>query len=813
MKEVYVSSCEMIPQGSWTILPSEKAAERRRREQFALSSEKVRLGETVFSLPHFVRTLANPERPILSRATERHLIQYCLKKFPLKYYARLQRHPSLVLHFLNAIKQLKRFCITPEHLEDLLKESGSLKENDLWLTYQRYENLKKELGFYDEEDLYPLAAEADVSREKICFEDFFEKTPALEKLLKSLKAKWVEPKIPQPASLKNIELFSLPTPHQEGNWLLSQLHGHAIGILTCGDGRYYEELWQKMRHLNLAEGLPPFSSLKYRPQAQTLLRHAQEMEKSEAPLDQWLASLLSKISGKNDLEDWVAAQQFPESVVPLGVLSKQEWIDWLKNALDENPREKIPDALEGIQWISLGEGDFPPLKTLFVPRLVEGVFPQIAPPHFFENTLDRGRPEWETLCTAFPDVETAFEKKRKTFLYALSKAAACRLSFPRRDSFGGEQAPSPFTWDFGKADVLSLVSPPILASKTPDPFLEWLPQKMAIEKERFENRLQTGAFHAVIPGPPLKPDHIFSISQLESYAACPFKYYAQRILNIPQQKEYSPEVDYNDKGTLFHGALEQLLRDHAGLYAEAILSPKKEEALLSELEKCVESVFKQHAEEYGYANALLYSRLKDKTCEEAKAVLKKEFEDARRMKSPPLPKYVEWTFGASPQGALRLETDGAEILLGGKVDRIDLEPKEKRFLILDYKTGSGAGAGFQDKLFKGLSLQIPLYIFAVQKLLLEGFEPIGGLLIATKKGKRGAGLVNKEYNETNYILSKRSGALLDKSEMEEKIAATMEHIRDFVAKIRSGFFEPKPVDCSPRCDYKDICRYAHKPVE
>ena len=133
--------------------------------------------------------------------------------------------------------------------------------------------------------------------------------------------------------------------------------------------------------------------------------------------------------------------------------------------------------------------------------------------------------------------------------------------------------------------------------------------------------------------------------------------------------------------------------------------------------------------------------------------------------------------------------------------------------MLDYKTGNSATTRFQDKLLNGLSLQLPIYITAVQKLLLQDYTPIGGMLISTKLGERKQGLLDSQFNKTHFLMRKGSKALLETEDMKQTIEATMKMIKNYVEKIRSGYFSAEPKDCKASCDYKDICRYPLKPFE
>ena len=86
-----------------------------------------------------------------------------------------------------------------------------------------------------------------------------------------------------------------------------------------------------------------------------------------------------------------------------------------------------------------------------------------------------------------------------------------------------------------------------------------------------------------------------------------------------------------------------------------------------------------------------------------------------------LPKYFEVSFG-------RLRADEADKILSdsepiqidgvklrGMIDRIEVSEKLKSFNIVDYKL-SGAKPSFDD-LANGISLQLPVYLYAASELL------------------------------------------------------------------------------------------------
>lgn len=795
------------PSLSWYIFPSEKAAERKRRELFAQSKEVLWLGENIFSLPHFLKTIVNPAKPVLKRLSQKYLIASCLKKAPLKYFEKLKERPGLAQMFLEGIQQLKRYCLFPDDLETLLKESGSLKEYDLWVTYRDYEALKDKLGVLDEEDCYQLPHNQPPGQ-RIVFENFIEKPPALEKLIQKIQAEC--PDVPEttPPPSDNVHLYSLPTPFQETNWFIQRLGKileegtplSQIGILTGGASNYYEAIWQKLKNLGILKEESPLLPHKSLTQGRMILKEAARIDLEEAPLEAWI----EKLEESHPLIDNLL---FQETLLPFGKLNKREWTSWLKEVLDERQEIKVSSALSGLQWLASGDGDFPSLKYLWVPGLIEGQFPSLTPMTFFQDKKDRGLKEWQILCEAFPEIQTIYEKKQKMFLHQLARIEReAWLTVPRLDSLGDDVSPSSFTWDFATTETVKRVEPVGIGLGTG--------QKLKIEREREQNKLETREYHANLEPDqwknkiaPMQEDYIFSPSQLETYAQCPFKYYAWRVLNIPRRKEYTPEVDPDDRGTLFHDCMEKFLKENIGEMEAVRQDRAKEETFLAKLEKTVQGVFKQKAQELAYANPALYRHLEEKTFSQAKELMITELEEARNLEAPLTPTHFEWCFGTKTEVPLQL----GDVRLGGRIDRIDCDPETKRFLVLDYKTGNIQK--FKDRRLQGLALQLPLYILAVRTLLLPKQEALGGLLIAAKTAEKKTGLVDSAYNETHFQIHKRSSSLMETKELEKAIQEIVQWVETYVKQIRNGFFSAQPKECKTTCDYKEICRYAHKPLD
>lgn len=821
-------------QREWSILPTEKGAERKRRELLANSERAVFLGNSVFSLSHFFNTIAQSSKPILSQKTGQHLLQTLLKNHPLKYFEKLRHLPHLAEIFGMTIRRLKEHAITPDNLEKALQETGSLKEYDLFRTYQRYEELKEKLGVFDREDTFHTAQKNGGNPEgplkgvrQLTFENFQQIPLALRQLLQTLTDQCPDLVIevqsweaPDPDRLKNTTLFSLPTPHQEAQWfienfILQKEDPNKASILIGSQFPYYEMIWQKLKWVNLVEGASPFLKWSERPEGRIFKRRASEIILNRAPLEKWLALLL-KSDGPTELIDSLEKYFFAESLQSLGELSQKEWILWLNHALEERPTATLPESLKGIQWVSLEGGDFPECDSLWAPGLTEEQFSLQSQTNFFQEKKDRSRPEWESIVQAFPDPKLLLQQKREAFLHFLTKPnQGAWLTYPRLSSDGQDRSPSPLIWNFVETR-LEAQQPYLLLDPTTTSFWQGDPkhirEKLKIEQERQCDDLQTKPYHAdlvsLLPEPleVQKEKHFFSPTQLESYARCPFQYYAQRVLEIPQRKEYSPEVDPEDRGTLFHKVLETFFSQEGKLYQEAIGNPSQEEILFERLRKIVDQVFTTLKEKVNYAHAELYTHLKESVLQQAKEIIANELQNLRETEVPLLPRHFEWGFEFSLDDSRQ-----KPIHLKGFVDRIDGDDAKKRFMVLDYKTGQTTT--LKEKLLEGLSLQLPLYLLAVRKLLLQEATPVGGLLISVREGKRKHGLVDAAFNQVHFKMRKNAQALMSQEEMKTVINQTMEHIRNYVGQIRKGYFSPRPKDCQTHCDYKEICRYAYKPVD
>lgn len=282
-------------------------------------------------------------------------------------------------------------------------------------------------------------------------------------------------------------------------------------------------------------------------------------------------------------------------------------------------------------------------------------------------------------------------------------------------------------------------------------------------------------------------DHVFTPSELESYLSCPFYFYARSYLKLEPETEWEVEMTPAETGQILHRVLERFVRQKTG-----ILSLLNEE------------IEKFRGGRPNLSTVLLEIQQKKMERTLLSFIAKDLWESSPKQNLAP--RFLEWSFG---KNSPPLQIAGnPPIRIQGRIDRIDVDEKSKRFLVIDYKTGSRQISGNQIR--TGLALQLPLYILAVQRLLLPGYEPIGGLYyqlsdMTIKDGLLHAGRYAESLADSIEI-GPRSSSLVPASKWDETFLAIEEAVRSVVSEIRKGIFPSEPEPCESYCPYRDICR-------
>ncbi|MCG3136623.1 MAG: ATP-dependent helicase/deoxyribonuclease subunit B [Phycisphaerae bacterium] len=208
-----------------------------------------------------------------------------------------------------------------------------------------------------------------------------------------------------------------------------------------------------------------------------------------------------------------------------------------------------------------------------------------------------------------------------------------------------------------------------------------------------------------------------SITQLEAFAACPFRHFAQHTLRLKPRA--TSEQEHLQLGSLDHHLLDQITRQ---LMAEnntlSSLNDDELDQRLRQLERTLQHQANANGPEANRPASYLWERI------HAELSVALQMHRTLQQAGGGLPRASELAFGLPAPDALSavpLSTPGGrKVFLCGRIDRLDLAQQGEEWVgfIYDYKRTRVKrmpwGAAFH-----GISLQLLIYLYCVQSLAHE----------------------------------------------------------------------------------------------
>jgi ATP-dependent helicase/DNAse subunit B len=294
---------------------------------------------------------------------------------------------------------------------------------------------------------------------------------------------------------------------------------------------------------------------------------------------------------------------------------------------------------------------------------------------------------------------------------------------------------------------------------------------------------------------PFASKTVFSATELERFADCSSAWLVERVID---PKKIDAEPDPILRGSVLHVTLNRFYSSLPRELDAERVTPENLDAAIELVHRCLDDALEsgvrldltdlQAAELRHTMRVDLEGFLRDEAASEVQFV----------------PRRLEVAFGserAAPelQRGLPLADD---ILLSGKIDRIDIDPFSARGIVQDYKSGKGAHSARDiDREFR---LQIPLYVLALRDLV--GVEPLGGVYRALAGRRLTRGMLRESAHEDLPGFARDD--YLDEDAFWSQVEAARDRAADNARRIRAGDVrhDPKGDGCPAWCDLWPICR-------
>lgn len=431
-----------------------------------------------------------------------------------------------------------------------------------------------------------------------------------------------------------------------------------------------------------------------------------------------------------------------------GKTSLAETIEILLNAADKKTFGKIR-ALDEIQmknWLEIFWSTEP---NLLIADFNDGQVPEnISSDAFMPNSLR------EFLGIRAANARHARDAYFLHTILSSRKKSAVKIYAPQTDFDGEPLRPSRLLLQTPKSD---------LAARAKHLFQD-------AESDK-HSRAFSYSWKMKVPPAPLPA--CLNATDFKYYISCPFDFYLKRVLKLNSVDEKKSELDAMDVGTITHRALELLAKEDA----ESV----SEEAIFAILKRNIDAIFKSR-----------FGKNRPTPIELQKYFILSKFSAAAKTEA--LHRKNGWRTIYAEKEIKELSVLNFQIK--AKIDRIDFNESENKYLLIDYKTIDTAPKDTATKnhyLSKGgefvwKDLQLPVYIASAKKFF--GSENVEAAYF----------LITKSAEETRIEHYKNS------PEAEESAKKKAEEIAQNILDYKFEPSEKSPLES----DYPEYFGFASK---
>lgn len=303
----------------------------------------------------------------------------------------------------------------------------------------------------------------------------------------------------------------------------------------------------------------------------------------------------------------------------------------------------------------------------------------------------------------------------------------------------------------------------------------------------------------------------YSVTQLETYVRCPFRYMARYLLDIRPIEEVEDELLSNEMGSFIHQILCRF-GDEGG-FALMRSDPEKARKLLLEIARAVFNLTAE-GKRLSMFMKVQFERLVDGLDgnSEGYGLLRRFFDYELSRGSATEPRLLEKEFNLVVPLAFEDERSarGRGMRIVGLIDRVDVSDDGSVCFVMDYKTGRPPSTL---RIKEGLSFQLPVYLLALRDSgiaaencqLIAGYYhlPVSGQIkISSLFGDVEATLEVVGRKPTNWDLPLSDIGGID---------GLVESIQNIRSDMDSGAFVTTRLKADQAgcryCEYSRICRH------
>ena len=460
---------------------------------------------------------------------------------------------------------------------------------------------------------------------------------------------------------------------------------------------------------------------------------------------------------------------------------------------------------------------------VFLVGMDAGRFPKPVPssPLFSQTEREALR------ATGLPlDLRADWDQRERGLFDSLVAAAgtSLTLSYVSMDEFGAPRIESAFAEDLAATLRKETVEEPAL-----DAELRSVPLHRAAEVAAHAHHAATieSARAAGVPSPysglvtdpallswlaeEFGDGRLWSPTQLESYAKCPWAYFSGRLLRVVKLEDPDEDIDPIQRGNVLHDALRRfyqkakakqkgpvLLEPGDAAWAEPMMVASLEEALA------------EAGDHAWLGHPSLHEAKRQELLRIVRDYLAWEIDDNRKLESPRAHNFKVLRTAVDEHELdfddVVLEREGITFRFRGRIDRVEVGVDERVassgfVAAVDYKTslGSVPGSGDDAAWDDGVMLQLPLYACAL-------LQQRPKAMISRLEYRTFRGSPTKVPLQLVEVDGKKLAAAPDGlARLEGAFDAVARHVR----AVRVGEFPVRPApscQCPPFCHAWDICR-------